>query len=109
MTQLDAFTLNLLENDEVLAVDQDPLGQQAKTISTTANTRILSKDMADGSKAIGLFNFGEETSIQVNWADLGLKGKLHVRDLWRQKDLGKFKDCFATTVPHHGVMLIRVW
>ena len=65
--------------------------------------------MADGSKAIGLFNFGEETSIQVNWADLGLKGKLHVRDLWRQKDLGKFKDCFATTVPHHGVMLIRVW
>jgi alpha-galactosidase len=47
--------------------------------------------------------------VQVKWSDLGLKGKLDVRDLWRQKDLGKFKDGFAATVPRHGVMLIRVW
>ena len=109
MTQLDAFTLNLLENDEVLAVDQDPLGQQAKTISATQSTCILAKDLADGSKAVGLFNLGEETQVQVKWADLGLKGKLHVRDLWRQKDFGRFKDSFSATVPRHGVMLMRVW
>jgi alpha-galactosidase len=47
--------------------------------------------------------------VQVNWSDLGLKGKLHVRDLWRQKNLGKFKDSFSATVPRHGVVLIRVW
>jgi len=31
-----------------------------------------------------------------------------VRDLWRQKDLGYFKDHFQTLVPRHGVVLVRV-
>jgi alpha-galactosidase len=110
MTQLDPFTLNLLENDEVLAVDQDPLGKEAMTVVKNGETRVYAKDLADGSKAVGLFNLGEtETQITVGWSDLGLKGKLHVRDLWRQKDLGKFKNAFGATVPRHGVVLIRVW
>jgi alpha-galactosidase len=110
MTQLDPFTLNLLENDEVLAVDQDPLGKEAVTVARNNNTRVYAKDMADGSKAIGLFNLGElETEVRVNWADLGLSGKHRVRDLWRQKDLGIFKNSFSASVPRHGVILVRVW
>lgn len=38
-----------------------------------------------------------------------MKGKWHVRDLWRQKDLGKFKNAFSATGPRHGVVLIKVW
>ncbi|HTV42386.1 MAG TPA: NPCBM/NEW2 domain-containing protein [Candidatus Sulfotelmatobacter sp.] len=110
MTQLDAFTLNLLENDEVIAVDQDPLGKQATTVAKTDDTRIYAKPLADGSTAVGLFNLGEtQNQVQVYWSDLGLKGRLHVRDLWRQKDLGKFANSFTATVPRHGVILIRVW
>jgi alpha-galactosidase len=110
MTQLDPFTLNLLENDEVLAVDQDPLGKEAMTVAKNGETRVYAKDLADGSKAVGLFNLGEtETQVTVKWSDLGLKGKWRVRDLWRQKDLGKFQDSFCASVPRHGVVLIRVW
>jgi alpha-galactosidase len=110
MTQLDAFTLNLLENDEVIAVDQDPLGKEATTVAKTDDTRVYAKTLADGSMAVGLFNLGEiQNQVQVNWSDLGLKGRLHVRDLWRQKDLGKFANSFTATVPRHGVVLIRVW
>ncbi len=110
MTQLDPFTLNLLENDEVLAVDQDPLGKEAITVAKNGDTRVYAKDLADGSKAVGFFNLGEnETQVQVNWTDLGLEGKRHVRDLWRQQDLGKFRDSFTATVPRHGVVLVRVW
>jgi alpha-galactosidase len=109
MTQLDPFTLNLLENDEVLAVDQDPLGKQALTVSKNGETRVYAKDMADGSKVVGLFNLGEiETQVHANWPDLGLQGKWRVRDLWRQKDLGEFKDTFSATVPRHGVVLIKI-
>jgi alpha-galactosidase len=108
MTQLDAFTLNLLENDEVIAIDQDVLGKQATTIAREGTTRVYAKKLADGSEAIGLFNLGEnETPVTVKWADFGGKGKLAVRDLWRQKDLGKFKDSFTATVPRHGVVLIK--
>jgi alpha-galactosidase len=110
MTQLDPFTLNLLENDEVLAVDQDSLGIEATTVSRNGETRVYAKSLADGSKAVGLFNLDEnEQSVTVNWQDLGLKGKLFVRDLWRQRDLGKFKGSFTTVVPRHGVVLIKVW
>jgi alpha-galactosidase len=110
LTQLDSFTLNLLENDEVLAVDQDPLGKEAMAVAKNDETLIYAKDLSDGSKAVGLFNLGEtESQVTVNWSDLGLKGRLHVRDLWRQKNLGKFKSSFSATVPRHGVVLIRVW
>ena len=110
MTQFDPFTLNLLENDEVIAIDQDSLGKEAKTVAKNGETRVYAKELADGSKAVGLFNLGEtEAPVQINWSDLGLKGKLHVRDLWRQQDLGKFKNSYTATVPRHGVVLIRVW
>jgi alpha-galactosidase len=110
MTQLDPFTLNLLENDEVLAVDQDPLGKEATTVAQDSQARVYAKDLADGSKAVGLFNLGEgDATVQVEWSDLGLKGRLHVRDLWRQEDLGKYKNSFSATVPRHGVVLIKVW
>jgi len=109
MTKLDAFTANLLTNDEVLGVSQDPLGRQAARISRDDAREIWAKDLEDGSKAVGLFNLGEEeTSISLKWADLGLSGKHLVRDLWRQKDLGRFKQGFQTTVPRHGVVLIKV-
>ena len=43
--------LNLLENDEVIAVGQDPLGKEATTVAKTADTRVYSKPLADGSTA----------------------------------------------------------
>ena len=41
LDKLDDFTLNLLSNDEVLAVDQDELGQPAHRISVNGKTRGL--------------------------------------------------------------------
>ena len=110
MTQLDDFTMSLLTNDEVLDVNQDPLGRQAARITQNGKLEVWAKDMADGSKAVGLFNRGiTATSITASWADLQLTGKQRVRDLWRQKDLGVFNGGFATQVPRHGVVLIRLW
>jgi len=31
-----------------------------------------------------------------------------VRDLWRQTDLGEFKDSFEAKVAPHGVVLVRL-
>ena len=59
MTKLDDFTLNLLTNDEVLDVSQDPLGRQAARIAQNGPLEIWAKDLEDGSKAVGLFNRGE--------------------------------------------------
>jgi alpha-galactosidase len=60
--------------------------------------------------AVGLFNRGErKENVRASWAELQIKGKQRVRDLWRQKDLGVFKDRFETMVPRHGVVLVRLF
>ena len=109
MTQLDDFTLSLLTNDEVLEVNQDPLGHGAARVSLSGNLEVWAKDMEDGSKAVGLFNRGyAETTVTAKWADLGITGKQKVRDLWRQKNIGAFSKEFTAKVPRHGVVLVRI-
>jgi alpha-galactosidase len=110
MTKLDDFTIALLSNDEVLAVNQDPLGRQAGLIAKDTYTQVWAKDLAGGGKAVGLFSLDdfEPHAVTVKWSDLGIKGKHTVRDLWRQKDLGAFDEDFQIDVPPHGVVLIRI-
>jgi alpha-galactosidase len=109
MTKLDDFTLGLLTNDEVLDVSQDPLGRQAGRIAKEGMQEVWAKDLEDGSKAVGLFNRGEDDTVMTaKWTDLGLSGSNVVRDLWRQKDLGNFTGQFQATVPSHGVVLIKI-
>jgi len=110
MSQLDAFTFNLLSNDEVLEVSQDALGKQAARIVKNGETEVWARKMADGSMAIGLFNRAEmPVEVTAKWEDLGLTGRHRVRDLWRQKDAGEFETSFTASVPRHGVCLVRVW
>ncbi len=109
LTKLDEFTLNLLTNDEVLEVNQDALGHQAKRISKHDETEVWAKPLEDGSRAVGLFNLGEdEQQVSIRWSELEMSGPLHVRDLWRQKDLEAQTDAFSARVPRHGVVLIKV-
>lgn len=110
LTKLDPFTLNLLTNDEVIAVNQDPLGKQATVVSRVDSSGILAKDLEDGSKAAGLFNLTDNNNrkLTLKWTDLGIKGKYIVRDLWRQKDLGTFEETFEADVRPHGVVFISL-
>ena len=112
LTQLDDFTLNLLTNDEVLAVNQDPLGRQATQIAATENYEIWAKDMQNGVKAVGIFNrdplYEAPKQITLKLTDLGLDTPQQIRDLWRQKDLGTFTNTFTTTVRPHGVKLTTI-
>ncbi len=107
LTQLDAFTLNLLTNDEVLAINQDPLGKQARQAWKSGECQIWVRELADGSKAIGLFNLTEQPlPVNVKLDYLGIKGKWMMRDAWTQKDLGFVQTHFEMNVLPHGVKLL---
>ena len=110
MTKLDEFTLNVLCNGEVIEVDQDPLGRQARIVAQTDEELILAKPMVDGSLAVGLFNLGEAArEMEVSWEQLGLVGPQRVRDLWRQQDLEQGTDVLEPSTPRHGVAMLRLW
>ncbi|HEY6082960.1 MAG TPA: putative Ig domain-containing protein [Chitinophagaceae bacterium] len=110
LTRLDPFTISLLSNDEVLALDQDPLGKQATVVAREGENGIMAKEISDGSIAAGLFNTGDDGSQQITlkWEDLKISGPYIVRDLWRQKDLGTFNGSFKATVAQHGVVLVSL-
>jgi alpha-galactosidase len=109
LTKLDEFTLNLLTNDEVLEVDQDPLGKQGEQIQLSTYGIALVKELEDGSKAVGFFNMGAaKDKFQFRLNDIGIKGKQKIRDLWRQKDLGEFENIFETEVNGHGVVMVKI-
>ncbi len=122
--QLDPFTNSLLTNDEVIAVDQDPLGKPGRLMVDENGIQIWVKSLADGSYAVGLFNtddFGKTPQSYFRWGDetskdlvfhlskIGLSGPWRIRDLWRQKDLGNFENVFKTSIPFHGVVMIRMF
>jgi alpha-galactosidase len=110
LEQLDAFTLGLLSNDEVLALDQDALGKQAVRVAAIGPVDVFAKELEDGSQALGFFNRGGDTA-KINFNKLGylgLSGPCHVRDLWRQLDLPDAKGALKLTLPPHGVVLLKI-
>jgi alpha-galactosidase len=122
LSQLDEFTLNLLTNDEVIAINQDPLGRQAVKVKEEDGIQIWKKELHDGSLALGIFFTGTGSPVEaihwndeaitktitLNWDETGISGRQKVRDLWRQKDLGSFDTTFETEVNFHGVVMVKV-
>jgi len=115
LTKLDDFTLALITNDEVIAVDQ----------ASTGNHELFHRDgfygwVADvpGStdKYLALFNTQDrpltspEASqpVPVQLSELGFTGAAHVRNLWMHADLGTLTGEFAPAIPYHGAGLYRV-
>ncbi len=109
MTKLDPFTLAILTNPEVLAINQDPLGKTAYLVSKTNNTEIWERPLADGTHAVALLNMGySDKTISVSWKQLHLSGDLAVRDLWLHKNEGMHKRGISFKVPIHGVVLVKI-
>ncbi|MHB0955971.1 MAG: NPCBM/NEW2 domain-containing protein [Pirellulaceae bacterium] len=110
MAKLDDFTLNVLCNAEVIAIDQDALGKQARIVEQDDDTLVLAKPLEDGSLAVGLFNLDDVSqTMGTSWSALQLQGPHRVRDVWRQVDIGTLDESFEAVVPRHGVTLIRCW
>ena len=121
--QLDAFTLNLLSNDEVIEVNQDPLGKSARLVLEEQGVQVWLKQLEDGAYAVGIFNtadFGKTPASYFRWEDeqaanytldfnkLKLKGLFNVRNIWTQKEVAANAKSFKATVPHHGVVLLKL-
>ena len=107
IAQIDDFTFNLLCNNEVNAVNQDILGHQAHQDVDEDGVQMWSRDLYDGSYAVGIFNLND-ASVPVDLAGsldkIGLRDVETVRDLWRQKDIpmGLYH------IAPHGVLFVKV-
>lgn len=114
MAVADKFTKSLLCNNEVIDINQDPLGYAATKIYGNSSYATYFKPLEDGSLAIAMFNLSETTQkIGFKPRAIGIIGnKIIVRDVWRQKNVAEItndRDRFDADVPPHGVVLVRVF
>lgn len=112
LTAMPPQTLAILTNAEVIAVDQDPAGEQGIQVAGTSLRQVWCKPLGTDfdTKAVAMFNLTSITSsMTMNWSNLGLQaGPATVRDLWAHSDLGMFTNSFTTTVPADGVVMLKV-
>jgi alpha-galactosidase len=104
-------TKSILENKEVIAVDQDPLGIQGHRVKKEGDLEVWSKQLADGGRAVILLNRGDAAApIQVAWTDIGYPNSVSatVHDLWSGKTVTGQKGSYSAQVPSHGVVMVKV-
>lgn len=104
----DAFTLALITNPEVLAVNQHSSNghqsyHQGDKIAWTAQAE------EGNTKYIAVFNVGErKESVELSWTDVGIEAKrASIRDLWARKDLG-MQDRIVVSLDPHASTLYKV-
>jgi alpha-galactosidase len=103
-------TMSILTNRDVIAVDQDPLGVQGTELSNANGLHVISKPLANGDRAVALFNENNApATIDTTAAAVGLPKAFgyQLNDLWSHKTFetaGKI----SATVPAHGTAMFRV-
>jgi hypothetical protein len=104
----DDWTLSLLTNDEVIAVDQDAPTRPARRIEQYRGVEVWARRLKNGStQAIGLFNrCAAPATVELIWGKAGFNGRQKLRNLWLHKDIGIFDERFATEIPAHGAVFL---
>jgi alpha-galactosidase len=111
LSNMDADTLRILTNKDIIAVDQDALGQQARRIWKDGDLEVWARPLAGGDRAVVLFNRGTDArSISVAWDQLQYPAGLRVsvKDLWSKAISKNLKSKVSATVKPHGVVMVRI-
>ncbi|MGO8974546.1 MAG: glycoside hydrolase family 27 protein [Steroidobacteraceae bacterium] len=111
LSTMTEATRRILNNREVIAVDQDALGIEARRAVKLADTEIWARPLAGGSQAVALLNRGAEPrSIRLDWSALNLPSyvTLDVRDLWLGKDQPRATGSLTAEVKPHALVMLKV-
>jgi len=110
LDQVSPEVLAALSNPEVIAIDQDPLGQQARRVRSEDGRQVWVRELDGGDLAVALLNSGDTPApIEADLTDLGVDpGPWEVRDLWNRTDADPIDTTIARDVPPHGMVLLRL-
>jgi len=104
-----AATLNILRNQNLIAINQDSLALQAVQVSNDGTRRVLAKRLSNGDVAVALFNQGSATTtIATTAAAIGKTGSsFTLRDAWTNAT-STTSGAISASVPGHGTVVYRV-
>ncbi len=109
LRSMNEATAAILTNPEMLALDQDPLGEQAKPVYKMGCIRVYLKQLSDGSVAVAVLNTSAgEKKFDLRASMLDIQSVWRVRDLWKHEEAGAFKDKWALTVQPHQTIVLKL-
>lgn len=107
---LSPASIAMLENPEVIAIDQDPLGIQGRAIAQSGSGQVFVKALAGGDRAVALLNRGPDAlQISTSAKAIGLpRAKAYrLHDLWAGQT-SRTSGAISALVAPHSVLLYRV-
>jgi len=107
---LSSTTISMLANPRVIAIDQDQLGAQGTLLSQSGSGQVWNKPLADGARAVALFNRGTSArQISTTASAIGLPraSRYQLLNLWTNQTTST-RSTISALVPAHGVVLYRV-
>jgi len=110
MYKIDDFTIGLLSNATVANINQDELGHVAELVRNKNNEVIMVKKLDNGSKAVAVFNTNKDKDavVQLDWDEFDECCEQQVFDVWRQKDLGTYKNGMQVKISPLGVAYFKI-
>ncbi|MBR1810319.1 MAG: glycoside hydrolase family 27 protein [Clostridia bacterium] len=103
----DAFTLSLLINRDVLAVNQT--SSKNRPVISTDKEAVWQCEMPDGAAVVALFNLTEtKRTVSVTLRELGLDGKYTLFDLWKQKAIGEAETAISAELNPTASVMYRL-
>lgn len=112
LANINTDTKTILSNKEVIAINQDLMGQQAICLNPDATVEVYVKDLENGDIAVALLNRGQtETNGSFSLADVFLdtSRSYTVRDLWKHSTVATLSDgAFSTRILPHETKVYRL-
>ena len=112
LNDIKGNALELMQNKELIAVDQDSLGLQAYVVKRENGGYVLVKDVEEkyGLKRVVAFYNPTDAAIDmsVDFSLLDLAGDVKVRDLFAKADKGVYKNNISVNVPAHGTQIFKL-
>ena len=112
MHDIKGNALALMQNKELIALDQDPLGLQAYVVKRENGGYVLVKDVEEKystKRAVAFYNPTDGAiSMSIDFNTLDLAGKMKMRDLFEKQDMGTYEGSYQVTVPAHGTRIYKL-
>jgi alpha-galactosidase len=118
LRNMNGETKEILTNKEVIAVNQDKLGQQAIRFMDMGEHEIWAKPLDNNEIAICFMNrTNEEWDLNYDWkknamyfaTDINVyKNEYSIRDLWKHQNIGTTASLTRQKIPAHGVLMVRL-
>ena len=102
--------LKFYQNEELLALNKDGfVGKPLSDDLWNAKNQIWYGQMSDGDYIIGFFNKeDDEYDRTLDFSEIGIEGKVKVRDLWKHEDVGEAETSLSYKIPGRSCKIVRL-